>query len=96
MSTPYHNIIKKNRMVNPYIVGKHVYLRHPTEEDAMGKWHEWYSDEETTKYLIDQWWPNSIENQMDIYRSLVDDWNRGSRIKLVLSVIKFSSLFMFI
>ena len=74
-------------MVNPYLVGKHVYLRHPTEEDALGKWHEWFSDEETTKYLIDQWWPNSIENQMDIYRSLVDDWNRGSRIKLVLSVV---------
>ena len=74
-------------MINPYLVGKHVYLRHPTEEDALGKWHEWYSDEETTKYLVDQWWPNSIENQMNLYRSLTDEWSSGNRTKLVLSVV---------
>jgi len=37
-------------MYNPYIKGKHVYLRHPTEEDAIGAWHEWFSDEEIVKY----------------------------------------------
>jgi RimJ/RimL family protein N-acetyltransferase len=69
-------------MKNPYIVGKHVYLRHPSEEDALGKWHEWFSDEETTKYLSDRYWPNCLENQLEFYRSLLKDKNR-----LVLSII---------
>jgi len=69
-------------MINPYIVGKHVYLRHPTEEDALGKWYEWFSDEETTKYLSDRYWPNCIEKQLDFYKSLNNDNNR-----LVLSII---------
>ena len=38
-------------MNNPYLVGKHVYLRHPTKQDVEGKWYEWFSDEETTKFL---------------------------------------------
>ena len=69
-------------MYNPYIIGKLVYLRHPTEEDALGNWHEWFSDEETTKYLSDRYWPNCIENQLEFYRSLLNDKNR-----LVLSII---------
>ena len=69
-------------MINPYIIGKNLYLRHPTEEDASGKWYECFSDEETTKYLVDRYWPNSVENQLELYRSL----NRDTT-KLVLSVV---------
>ena len=69
-------------MYNPYIVGKNVYLRHPTEEDVKGDWHEWFSDEETTKYLIVRYWPNSIEQQLDFYSSLKDNRNR-----MVLSIV---------
>jgi len=68
-------------MYNPYMIGKHVYLRHPTEEDARGRWHEWFSDEQTTKYLVDRFWPNSIDAQLDFMKSLSD------RSRLVLSVI---------
>jgi [ribosomal protein S5]-alanine N-acetyltransferase len=63
------------------MVGKLVYLRHPTEEDALGKWHEWFSDEETTKYLGDRFWPNSKDEQLAFFKSLRD---RG---RLVLSVV---------
>ena len=42
-------------MDNPYIIGKQIYLRHPTEEDALGKWHEWFSDEELTKHMNDRY-----------------------------------------
>ena len=74
-------------MINPYLVGKHVYLRHPTEEDALGKWHEWFSDEETTKYIVDQYWPNSVDAQLDHYRTLAEETIRGDRRRLVLSVV---------
>lgn len=68
-------------MYNPYMIGKHVYLRHPTEEDALGKWHEWFSDEQTTKYLVDRFWPNSKDAQLEFLKSLSD------RSRLALSVV---------
>jgi len=68
-------------MYNAYMIGKHVYLRHPTEEDALGKWHEWFSDEQTTKYLAERFWPNSKEAQLDFLKSLRD------RSRLALSVV---------
>ena len=74
-------------MKNLYMAGEHVYLRHPTEEDALGKWHEWFSDEDTTKYNADQYWPNTVENQLALYKSLTDNSTSDSRNKLVLSVV---------
>jgi len=72
-------------MYNPYIIGKLVYLRHPTEADALGRWHEWFSDEETTKYLagggVERVWPNTKEAQLDFLKSL------GDKNRLALSVV---------
>ena len=68
-------------MYNAYMIGKHVYLRHPTEEDALGRWHEWFSDEQTTKYLADRFWPNSKDAQIEFLKSFED------RSRLVLSVV---------
>ena len=69
-------------MYNPYIIGKKIYLRHPTEEDVEGRWHEWFSDEETTKYLEAKFWPNTKNLQQDFYNSLHND-----KTKLVLSIV---------
>ena len=74
------------KMYNPYMEGKQVYLRHPIEEDVQGKWHEWFSDEETTKFLDARFWPNSKEMQFAFYNSLQNDKN-----KLVLSIVLKSS-----
>lgn len=68
--------------MNPYMIGEKVYLRMPTEEDAMGAWHEWLSDEETTKFMVDRFWPNSVEGQKDFLRGAQQDRNR-----LLLSVV---------
>lgn len=68
-------------MHNPYMVGKLIYLRHPTEEDALGRWHEWFSDEETTKYLGERFWPNTEGAQLDFLKSLED------RNRLTLSIV---------
>jgi len=68
-------------MYNSYMVGKLIYLRHPTEEDALGRWHEWFSDEETTKYLGERFWPNTKGAQLDFFKSLED------RNRLALSIV---------
>lgn len=69
-------------MNNPYAEGKTIYLRSPTIEDVEGRWHEWFSDYNTTKYLVDRYWPNSIESQKEFFLSTKNDRNR-----LVLSVV---------
>jgi diamine N-acetyltransferase len=69
-------------MYNPYTVGTHVYLRHPTPADAEGVWHEWLSDEETTRWLSLRHWPNSVERQREFYQSSL-----RSEDRLVLSVV---------
>ena len=69
-------------MLNPYAIGSHCYLRHPTQEDADGAWHEWFSNEETTRYLNSHFWPNSLESQNEFYQSIK---NMGNR--LVLSIV---------
>jgi len=73
-------------MYNPYKIGKRIYLRHPTEEDVEGKWHEWFSDEEITKYIIDRFWPNSKEAQLEFFKSLIN-----SRDRLALSIVEKSN-----
>jgi len=73
-------------MYNPYKIGKRIYLRHPTEEDVQGKWHEWFSDEEITKFMVDRFWPNSKEAQLEFYKSLIN-----SRDRLALSIVENSN-----
>jgi RimJ/RimL family protein N-acetyltransferase len=70
-------------MHNPYMTGKLVYLRAPTEEDALGKWYEWFSDPDVTRYLGDRNFPNSKEMQLDFFRGLSLNTSR-----LVLSVVR--------
>jgi len=71
-----------NDMCNSYAHGEHIYLREPTEDDALGGWHEWFSDEDVTQYLIDRNFPNSKEQQLDFVKGLPQD-----RSRLVLSVV---------
>jgi RimJ/RimL family protein N-acetyltransferase len=67
---------------NSYAAGRHVYLRHPTSEEVEGRWHEWLSDEETTRWLVGHAWPNSLERQREFYEASTKRLDR-----LVLSVI---------
>jgi RimJ/RimL family protein N-acetyltransferase len=73
-------------MYNPYVVGKNIYMRHPTEEDARGNWHQWFSDEETTKNIGDRYWPNSSDAQLNFLKSCEDN-----RSRLLLSVVDIKS-----
>lgn len=73
-------------MYNPYKVGKQLYLRHPTEEDLQGSWYEWFSDEETTKFMGGDFWPNSREAQLKFYKSIIEN-----RDRLALSIVDKSN-----
>jgi len=73
-------------MYNPYAIGTHIYLRHPTMADVEGVWHEWMSDEETTRWLNLRYWPNCIENQKEFYES-----SRLSKNRMVLSIVDIES-----
>ena len=73
-------------MKNPYTIGKKVYLRHPTIQDAEGAWHEWLSDEETTRWLGLRNWPNSVEKQKEFYEKSIQTQER-----LILSIIDIST-----
>jgi len=68
-------------MINPYEIGKTIYLRTPTKDDVSQSWYQWFSDPETTEFLTDRWWPNSVEAQESFYDQII--LNKSS---LVLSV----------
>lgn len=69
-------------MNNPYAIGKLIYLRAPTVEDVEGRWYQWFSDPETTQYLNDRFWPNTIKSQKEFFEGIQNSQNR-----LVLSII---------
>ena len=90
-------------MYNPYIVGKQIYLRHPTEDDVQGKWHEWFSDEKITKYMSDRFWPNSKEAQLEFYKSLIKGFYAKKHIylfkkhkKAASNNLKYSSILSYV
>ncbi len=70
-------------MKNKYVEGKYIYLRSPELFDVRGKWYEWFSDEEITKYLVDHRFPNTKERQEEFFKNNYKDQNN-----LILSVIK--------
>lgn len=68
-------------MINPYAVGKNIYLRAPCASDVDGEWYQWFSDPEVTQYLVDRFWPNSVESQTELYEA-----TKNTRDKMVLSI----------
>jgi ribosomal-protein-alanine N-acetyltransferase len=68
-------------MLNPYSVGKKIYLRAPIEEDVTGSWYQWLSDPEITAYLGERWWPNTIDSQRSFFDSI-----KVGKDRLVLSI----------
>ena len=68
-------------MKNAYEIGNLIYLRAPTLEDVEGDWYQWFSDPQTTQFLVDRYWPNTVESQIEFYES-----TKKSKERLVLSV----------
>lgn len=70
-------------MYNPYLIGKHVYLRHPTEADVVGRWHEWFSDPAILGGYIPYRRPNCVEKQREFYNDVVLNDNT----RMVFSIV---------
>jgi ribosomal-protein-alanine N-acetyltransferase len=73
-------------MLNPYAIGKAIYLRAPTVEDVEGKWYQWFSDPDVTQFLGDRFWPNTKRDQLKFFESLND-----TRERLVLNICLIST-----
>lgn len=73
-------------MNNAYTSGTHVYLRHPTPHDCEGPWHEWLSQEETTRWLDLRYWPNSVEKQKEFYEFCLNSVDR-----MVLAIVDIAT-----
>ena len=70
-------------MYNAYSSGELIYLRYPTTDDVEGPWHEWFSDEDLTRWLGRNF-PNNKENQYSFFETI----NKGPfPDRLVLSII---------
>ena len=68
-------------MINPYAIGKNIYLRAPTMEDAEGEWYQWFSDPETTKFLGDRYLPNTMNMQLDYLK-----YSQEAKDRIILSI----------
>lgn len=68
-------------MINPYAVGKKIYLRAPTIEDAQGDWYQWFSDLETTKFLGARYLPNTLNQQLEYL-----EYSQKAKDMIILSV----------
>jgi RimJ/RimL family protein N-acetyltransferase len=66
-------------MLNPYLIGKNIYLRSPIDDD-IEIWHQWFNDKETNKHLA-HYYPNTIDKQKIFLNE-----SRVSESKIVLMI----------
>src|SRR5689334_12153370 len=62
---------------NSFLSGDIIYLRTPDiEKDVMnGDWHQWFNDQEITKYLVHGVYPNTRELQRELVFSQLKNPN---------------------
>ncbi len=89
------------RQYSVFISGETVDLCAPSKKAVFEEgWADWFNDEETTRYLDQGIFPNTIEDQLDFYESLKEKRRFLLLIKaksrnLIVGVISLSSINMF-
>lgn len=68
-------------MKNSFISGTKIYFRPASINDAKGNWYKWLNDRETTKYLTNQYWPNTKSQQIYFIKSALK-----TRERIVFSI----------
>ena len=63
-------------MKNSFATGNQIYLRPASLSDAKGNWYKWLNDRETTKYLVDRFWPNTKELQIQFIKNSIENKSR--------------------
>ncbi|MFC1585763.1 GNAT family N-acetyltransferase [Fibrobacterota bacterium] len=69
-----------------YAKGKLVYFRYLTEQDAISNWHLWFNSQEVTRNLVEQYWVNTPEDQINYLKML-----RESRDRLTLAIVEIET-----
>lgn len=69
---------------NVFLKGELIYLRKPNiEKDIIeGNWHQWFNDQEITKYLLHGVFPNDMEEQRKIIEPQLSNKN-----SILLSIV---------
>ena len=70
-------------MINPYAIGKTIYLRAPVASDIEPNWYQWFSDPEVTRFLGERVWPNTVELQREFFES-----TKNANDRLVLCICR--------
>ena len=63
-------------MKNSFITGSSIYLRPANISDAKGDWYKWLNDPEVTKFLTNQFWPNTKEKQINFVKQSINSKER--------------------
>ena len=63
-------------MKNSFITGSSIYLRPANIIDAKGDWYKWLNDPEVTKFLTNQFWPNTKEKQINFVKQSINSKER--------------------
>ena len=71
-------------MKNSFATGNRIYLKPASLSDAKGNWYKWLNDRETTKYLVNQFWPNTKELQIQFIKNSIENKDRLIEIASML------------
>lgn len=63
-------------------MGSKIYLRPASVKDAKGDWYKWLNDREVSRFLIDRFWPNTKEKQLDFVKNSL----RSNNDRLIFSI----------
>ncbi len=63
-------------MKNSFVMGSQVYLRPANISDAKGDWYKWLNDPDVTKFLTNQFWPNTKEKQIKFVKETINNKDR--------------------
>jgi len=67
-------------MIDPFLVGKKIYLRSIINEIDAIHWYKWFNDNEVTYYMEKGYYPNTLAKQIDYFSNL----NNNTDIQLAI------------
>lgn len=71
-------------MRNPFLVGRHVYLRPHFPDDAQSDWAQWFNDAEANRFLYHGIFPNTPELQARFLVELQERQAAQSHLQLAI------------
>jgi [ribosomal protein S5]-alanine N-acetyltransferase len=71
-------------MINPFLVGKNLYLRAHIHSDIDSNWHQWFNDSSVTKYMYKGVFPNTQEDQAAFLDEILSPSSKNNHLQLAI------------